>query len=136
MSDRFKRMYEIPLQDVMDFCRKCDLFKKAYLEKENGQLSTDTLGDLRKKCTCCRGIGNNGIYKADALLGVLGAISPSKRVLPAGKGRRSVIPKSVIAAILEQNKQGLSAREIARRTGYSQPTISKIIKQERGKMGF
>ena len=73
--------------------------------------------------------------KADVLLGVLGAISPSKRVLPAGKGRRSVIPKSVIAAILEQNKQGLSAREIARRGGkwdfdtlgyYDPPNVSIV----------
>jgi len=132
MSDKFENMYKYPLQDINNFCNRCEVLKRAYIEKENGELTKQTLGELREACTKCRGGAwsncKRGIYKGDA---ILGAYSPTKRVLPPGKGRHSTIPKSAIQAILRQYMEGCSCREIARRTGYSVPTISKIIKKNK-----
>ncbi len=132
MSNKFENMYEYPLQSINDFCNQCEILERAYAEKENGELTKQTLGELREACTKCRGGAwkNNkrGIYKGDA---ILGAYSPSKRSLPPGKGRHSIIPESAIQAILRQSREGHSCREIARRTGYSVPTVSKIIKKNK-----
>lgn len=136
MSERksFENMYEYPLQDVSKFCDKCKYLKKAITEKEAKKLSSQTLGDFRKACTTCRGGAwsnkYRGIYKADAILGAyMGAYKLCKKILPPGKGRKSIIPANTIKSILKQYDEGLSAREIARRTGYSHPTILKVIQQ-------
>ncbi len=122
-------MYEYPFQDVNNFCVKCEHLEKAYFEKENNALTFQTLGKMREMCTKCRGgawsNSTRGIYKADA---ILGAYSPPKRVLPLGKGRKSKIPVNVVKAIIKQAEEGVSFREIARRTGYSVPTISKVVR--------
>lgn len=120
--DRYKRMYETPLQDVNVYCEKCKLLKATYEKMIEDKITKEDLGDLRKKCTKCK-TSKDGIYKADA---ILGAYNPKKNKLPVGKGKSSLITKKNKEAILEQIKQGISYREISRRTGYSIATISRI----------
>jgi len=122
-------MYKRPYQDVNKFCGKCKLLQIAHNEQAQGKLTMQTLGDLRVQCTKCRtsySSTNKGIYKADA---ILGAYIPPKAKLPPGKGKRSIIPETTIKAILKQIEEGISRREVARRTGLSVSTISRIYKK-------
>ena len=121
--DRYRRMYEEPLQDVNIHCAKCELLKSTHEKMVNGTMSKEDLGDLRRKCTICSPT-RGGIYKADSNLGAYKPQPSSK--LPKGKGKTSLIPKSTIEAIQEQLKKGVSYSVISDRTGLSQATISRI----------
>ena len=121
--DRYKRMYEVPLQDVNVHCAKCELLKLTHEKKVNGTMTMDDLGKLREKCTICSPT-RGGIYKADSNLGAYKPQTSSK--LSKGKGKTSLIPKSTIEAVQKQLKEGVSYSVIAERTGLSKSTISRI----------
>ena len=142
-SDKYAKMYTVELQTVHDNCYQCKpmldfirelrgLEKNAKQNrKENSEnenqikinVNLDQLGDLRKKCTTCK-CGENGIYKADAIISAL--------KLPVGEGRKSTIKQSTLDAIYKQIDEDVPYEEIANRTGLSSKTIYRISKGRSG----
>ena len=115
MGNRNERLYTIPFQDARLYCGKCDYVKRARAELDSGNLTAETLGDMRAACISCRTTTTrkaktHGIYKADAILGIYRAQGDVKPQLPPGKGKTSIIPERTKDAIWEQVQAGVTYR--------------------------
>lgn len=111
------------LQDVSNFCEKCEVMKKLQSDSEN------YIGEARKKCANCRGVNGTGIYKADA---IYSALKYKKRADAFNsKGKSSVVVKRYGKAVVELSERGESLRSIARILGISVNSVRKCKSEYR-----
>lgn len=119
-------MFETPLQNVRAYCGQCKKLKEFAIKMKHGNYDMNDVGELRKKCARCK-TPTAGIYKADAILGV---VFPEIFRKPLkGKGRACTIPASIQQKIKERYDAGETQQAIADSIGCSRSQVQRIIKR-------
>lgn len=115
------------IRNVIDHCQKCPNMVKLLNKKRNDEpLNDSDIKDIRIICMHCK-CGQEGIYKADAIMTALLLHDEVKRQRNVGK--KPTRYKQYKAAVQNLRNEGRSIREIAKILGISPTTVQRILKQ-------
>lgn len=104
------------IQDVSDFCAKCNVMKDLKEDESRIELARDS-------CMHCRSAGGSGIYKADAIYSALKYKERADAF--TSKGKSTVVVKRYGKAVHELLEKGESLRGISKILGISVNSVRK-----------
>lgn len=121
------------VQNVMEHCKKCeDMCKLMEKMRSDDEIKEQELLYMRRKCQRCRR-GDNGIYKADA---ILTALLLDKMIQDRWKknltpGKKPTLERKYGRAIYALREGGKTIKQIASLLGLSPTSVHKVLKSKK-----